>query len=111
MATEKSRNATAADATEAAPAGPKIRWDDTNMKSAYANFCNVASTREEFVLLFGVNQAWQGGQAEIPIQLTDRLIMSPFVAKRLALLLTNVVREHETRFGSLGSPESRDTAA
>ncbi len=86
------------------PSAPKIRWDDTNMRSAYANFCNVASTREEVVLLFGVNQAWQAGQPEIPIQLTDRIIMSPFVAKRLALLLTNVLREHETRFGSLGAP-------
>ena len=92
-------------APEATPSsGPKIRWDDANMKSAYANFCNVASTREEFVLLFGVNQAWQAGQAEIPIQLTDRLIMSPFVAKRLAILLDNVLKEYESRFGSLSEP-------
>ena len=104
MAPEKSRDVPAETGEAAAPAGPKIRWDDTNMKSSYANFCNVASTREEFVLLFGMNQAWQAGRAEIPIQLTDRIIMSPFVAKRLALLLTNVLREHETRFGSLGSP-------
>ena len=38
--------------------GTKIKWDDTNMKSAYANVCNVSSTREEVVMLFGVNQAW-----------------------------------------------------
>jgi hypothetical protein len=71
------------------------------MKSSYANVCNVASTREEVVLLFGVNQAWQAGQAEIPIQLTDRIIMSPFVAKRLAGLLDNVLKEYESRFGPL----------
>ncbi len=104
MATEKTRGEATATPSETTPAGPKIRWDDSNMKSAYANFCNVASTREEFVLIFGVNQAWQAGQPEIPIQLTDRIIMSPFVAKRLALLLTNVLREYETRFGSLGAP-------
>lgn len=104
MAQERERGTAPAVTAESAQATPKIRWDDTNMKSSYANVCNVASTREEFVLLFGVNQAWQAGQAEIPIQLTDRIIMSPFVAKRLALLLTNVLREYETRFGSMGTP-------
>ncbi len=102
MATEKDRNVAAVEGGGAAPAGPKIRWDDANMKSSYANVCNVASTREEVVLLFGINQAWQAGQAEIPIQLTNRLIISPYVAKRLATLLDNVLKEYETRFGTLG---------
>jgi hypothetical protein len=105
MATEKTPNANPGSAAEATPAAPKIRWDDTNMKSSYANVCNVASTREEFVLLFGVNQAWQAGQPEIPIQLTTRIIMSPFVAKRMAILLDNVLKEYEARFGAL--PDSR----
>jgi hypothetical protein len=82
-------------------AGVKLRWDDTQMKSAYANVCNVSSTREEVVLMFGVNQAWQRGQAEVVIQLTDRIILSPFAAKRLSLLLQGVMREYETRFGEL----------
>ena len=88
---------------EAAPdaAGLKIRWDDSQMKSAYANVCNVSSTREEVVMMFGVNQAWQRGQAEVVIQLTDRIILSPFAAKRLSLLLHGVMREYETRFGEL----------
>ena len=80
---------------------PSIRWDDSRMQSAYANVCNVASTREEVVLLFGINQAWHAGQQEIPIQLSNRIIISPHVAKRLATLLTNVLKEHETRFGPL----------
>ncbi len=101
MATERTRAEAAATPSEATPAGPKIRWDDTNMKSSYANVCNVASTREEIVLLFGINQAWHSGQAEIPIQLTDRLILSPHVAKRLSILLDNVLKEYESRFGQL----------
>ena len=32
----------------------KIKWDDSNMRSGYANVCNVTSTREEVVLLFGM---------------------------------------------------------
>ena len=86
----------------ARPAGqPTIRWDDSTLKSSYANFCNVSSTREEVVLVFGINQAWERGQTEVKIQLTDRIILSPFAAKRLATLLTNLLREYEARFGSL----------
>jgi hypothetical protein len=80
---------------------PKVKWDDTNMKSSYANVCNVASTREEVVLLFGMHQAWQSGQKEVPVQLSDRVVMSPFAAKRLLLLLSNVIKEYESRFGAL----------
>jgi len=85
----------------AAAAAPSVKWDDANMRSSYANVCNVASTREEVVLLFGINQAWHAGQREVTVQLTDRIILSPFAAKRLALLLGNLLREHESRFGPL----------
>ena len=79
----------------------KIRWDSANMRSVYANVCNVAGTREEIVLLFGMNQAWHSGQKEVTIQLADRIVMSPFVAKRLTTLLNNVIRDYESKFGSL----------
>lgn len=79
----------------------KVRWDDTNMRNIYANVCNVAGTREEIVLLFGMNQAWHSGQKEVTVQLADRIVLSPFVAKRLSLLLNNVVRDYESKFGSL----------
>ncbi len=86
---------------------PKIRWDDSNMKSSYANVCNVSSTREEVVLLFGMNQAWQAGQKEVTVHLTDRVILSPYSAKRLVALLSNVMKEYETRFGQLGTEQPR----
>jgi hypothetical protein len=87
------------------PEGAKIKWDDSNMKSSYANVCNVTSTREEVVMLFGLNQAWNRGQKEITIQLTDRVIISPYAAKRLATLLDGVVAEYEKRFGQLNVEE------
>ena len=80
---------------------PTLKWDDSNMRSGYANVCNVTSTREEVVMLFGVNQAWNRGQKEVTIQLTDRIIISPYAAKRLATLLNGVVGEYEKRFGAL----------
>jgi hypothetical protein len=90
----------------------QVKWDDSNMKSSYANVCNAMSTREEVVLMFGVNQAWHGGQKEVTIQLTDRIILSPHAAKRLSLLLNNLVKQHEDRFGGLNieAPRPADVA-
>ena len=99
MATNKP--AENADANAAQAAGARIKWDDTGMKSSYANVCNVTSTREEVVMLFGINQAWNRGQKEVTIQLTDRIIISPYAAKRLVQLLGGVVQEYEKRFGTL----------
>ncbi len=80
---------------------PKIVWDDSNMRSVYANVVNAAGTREEIVLLFGMNQAWHSGQKEVKVQLTDRVVLSPFAAKRLVLLLNNILRDYEKKFGAL----------
>jgi hypothetical protein len=79
----------------------RVKWDDSAMKSSYANVCNVTSTREEVVMLYGINQAWNRGQKEVTIQLTDRIIISPYAAKRLVTLLDGVVKEYEKRFGTL----------
>src|SRR5258708_14628442 len=91
--------------------GTKIKWDDSNMKSPYANVCNVTSTREEVVMLFGMNQAWNRGQKEVTIQLTDRIVISPYAAKRLTALLSGVVKEYENRFGALNMDVAPATAA
>ncbi len=82
---------------------PKIKWDDSNMKSSYANVCNVAGTREEVVLFFGISNPSQSGEREVTVQLSDRLILSPFAAKRLALMLNRVLEQYEPRFGQLDS--------
>lgn len=78
-----------------------IRWDDSNMTSTYANVCNVSSTREEVTLLFGTNQTWHTGQQELAVLLSNRIIISPYAAKRLFLLLNNVMSQYESRFGKL----------
>jgi hypothetical protein len=87
---------------------PKIVWDDSNMSSSYCNVSNVAGGREEIVLLFGMNQAWHSGQKEVKVQLSDRMVMSPFAAKRLSILLNNVLADYEKRYGKLdiGVPQA-----
>ena len=99
-------------ATTTTEGGMSIRWDDANMRSTYSNVCNVTGTREELVLLFGVHQAWQSGVKEVTVQLQERIILSPYAAKRLNLLLSRLLREYENRYGALnietsaGPPES-----
>ena len=79
----------------------KMRWEGSQMRSTYANVCNVTSSREEVTLLFGTNQNWHAGQKELTIELSDRMILNPYAAKRLSYLLANTVLEYEKRFGEL----------
>ena len=100
MAADEKKKETGAAPTQAA-GQTKIVWDDSNMRSVYANVSNVAGGREEIVLLFGMNQAWHAGQKEVNVQLTDRVVLSPFAAKRLSILLSAVVADYEKKFGQL----------
>lgn len=86
---------------EPARPGAKVRWDDSRMTSSYANVCNVTSTREEVTLLFGTNQSWHGGQQQLTVLLSNRIILNPYAAKRLSVLMNNIVREYEARFGEI----------
>jgi len=80
----------------------QINWDDSNMTTAYANVVNASSTREEVTLFFGTNQTWNVvGSGEVKIQLSNRIVVNPFAAKRLWTLLGNVLTEYESRFGKL----------
>lgn len=78
-----------------------INWDESQMKTSYANVCNVSSTREEFTILFGTNQTWQTGQSGLNVQLTNRIILNAFATKRLSILLGRIVDDYEARFGEL----------
>ena len=88
----------AAKGNETGPRG-SIKWDTGNMRSTYANVCNVSSTQEEVNIVFGTNKSWQSGQNELTLEITDRMILSPFTAKRLSMLLNNVLKEYESRYG------------
>ena len=99
-------------ATKASPAVPKVNWDDAQMTSSYANVVNAASTREEVAIFFGTNQTWNLAQErEVTVQLTNRIILNPFAAKRLMLLLGGILKEYEGRYGTLeaGAPTAPPT--
>lgn len=80
---------------------PMVRWDDSHAHVSYANVCNVACTREEMTLLLGVQQNWHPTRGELTVRLENRVMLSPWAAKRLAVLLSNAVGQYEARFGEL----------
>lgn len=100
----------AADATViesvAAPPQPemptRVVWDDSAMQSSFANVINVINTREEFTLLFGTNQTWNvAGSKELIVKLSNRIVLTPYAAKRLVTLLNQHVTDYESRFGTM----------
>jgi Protein of unknown function (DUF3467) len=97
--------------TQPSNTAPSVQFDVSNLQSSYANLCNVSSTREEVVLAFGVNNVWERGQANMQVQLTNRIVLNPYAAKRLAVVLTRVVTEYEARFGTLNDDTKPRTNA
>lgn len=87
---------------DAAGPGSQIRWIEADMRTAFANVVNVQSTREQFDLFFGTNQTWNPAQGgDVTVQLSNRVILSPFAAKRLIGVLSSVMTEYERRFGTI----------
>ena len=104
-----SKEPTSAGETQQAAAS-RVEWDDSKMDTTYANVANAASTREEVALVFGTNKTWKISEGRpVKIELTNRMILSPYAAKRFALLLNSVLDEYESRFGKLEvePPEKR----
>jgi len=83
------------------PAMPRVKWNVEQLKSSYVNFANANSTQEEVVINFGMNNNWDRQASEVDIELTHRIVMSPFATKRLAELLTKLVTQYEGRYGVL----------
>jgi hypothetical protein len=80
----------------------RVTWDDSKMVTTFANVVNVLVTREELTLLFGMNQTWNASQSkELTVQLSNRIVLTPYAAKRLLTLLTARMRDYETRVGPL----------
>ena len=94
----------AADApAAAAPEGSKgVQWSDRNMETHFANVVNVQSTREQVDLFLGTNKTWNVAEGQgMAVELSNRIILTPYAAKRLWSVLGNVLKEYEARYGAL----------
>ncbi len=80
----------------------ELVWDDRAMATSFANVVNIQSTREQLDLLFGISQAGVTvSDNTLSIAVSNRIILSPFAAKRLSQALGNVLREYEARYGDI----------
>lgn len=83
----------------------RLRVDEREMSSSYANAFRTNGTAEEVMLDFGVNLMGQPtqekAQPEIVFKVNDRVIMNYYSAKRLAITLSQLIRRHEDEFGEL----------
>ena len=80
----------------------RVVWDDSQMATSFANVINVFSSREEFTFLFGTNQTWSlSDSRELTVRLSNRIVLTPYAAKRLQALLAARIAEYEKRFTPL----------
>ncbi len=89
----------------------RLRIDERNMRTSYANAFRTNGTAEEVMLDFGLNQispatqqqaaSQKEQQPEIIFQISDRVILNYYSAKRLAITLSQLIRRHEDQFGQL----------
>ena len=83
----------------------RLRMDERDMSTSYANAFRTNGTADEVMLDFGLNlmspAAAQQGQPEMVFKINDRVIMNYFSAKRLAITLSQLIQRHEEQFGVL----------
>ena len=83
----------------------RVRVDEREMGTTYANAFRTNATAEEVMLDFGMNlanpAAAKDEQPEITFKVTERVIMNYFSAKRMAITLSQLIRRHEDQFGEL----------
>lgn len=85
---------------EQAPPRTQIKLDDSHLVACYANFCRVTGSPEELILDFGLNPQPFGAPVET-LQITQRIIVNFFTAKRMMAALQMALQRHEAAFGVL----------
>jgi hypothetical protein len=74
---------------------------DTRDAVTYSsNFCRVRDTTEEIIIDFGLNDEAPNAPTR-PIKIDNRVVMSPYAAKRLFTALEVTLAAHERNFGKI----------
>ena len=71
-------------------------------QTLYSNFCRGTLTPEEVILDLGFNTNAFGVKVlDEDLHIANRVVMSLPTAKRLAMLLGDMLRQHENNFGEI----------
>jgi hypothetical protein len=84
----------------AEPQRQQVSVDISKTRAAYCNFCRVTGTPEELIIDFGLNAQPMGPPSE-PIEITERIVMNYYTAKRMMAALQMSLQRHEAAFGVL----------
>ncbi|MBL1217432.1 MAG: DUF3467 domain-containing protein [Planctomycetes bacterium] len=79
----------------------KLRIDETQMQSAYANTFRTDGSGDELIIDFGVNRSVPGRNDEMVFTVRQQVILNWRGAKRLALNLSNLIRQYEEHYGEI----------
>ncbi len=71
------------------------------MHTVRANFAQVKASRDVFMLLLGTSVSGSSQKDEIRVALSEQILLNPSAAKKLALMLNEAIRVHESEFGPL----------
>jgi hypothetical protein len=77
-----------------------LQVDASKAHANYANFCRVTGTPEELIIDFGLNTQPMGVPTE-PIEVSERIVMNYYTAKRMLSALSMSLQRHEAAFGVL----------
>lgn len=75
-----------------------ITWDDSVLRQAYSNCCNVICRREEIILEFETSPAKDIGSLRPPAKSLTNIILNPYTAKKFTALLLDAVRDFEAKY-------------
>ena len=91
--------------SEAAPQAQQVQVTlrDDKAKSLYSNVSRVAvgPQAEEVILDLGVMQQDPAKQDQLIMDISTRVYLSVFAAKKLALTLSQAIQRYEQRFGQV----------
>jgi len=82
----------------------RLRVDEREMSTTYANAFRTNGTADEVMLDFGLNVVTptaEQDQPEILFKVDRRVVMNYYSAKRLAIAVSQLIRRHEEQFGEL----------
>lgn len=86
-----------------------LRIDESKMKSAYANTFRTDGMGDEIIIDFGINRMVPGRKDEMVFTVRQQTILNWRSTKRLALNLSNLIRQYEERYGEIDiSPRAKN---
>jgi hypothetical protein len=97
---EEEKNAPAASTGAPTQQPQHVSVDISKAHAAYSNFCRVTGTPEELIIDFGLNTQPMGVPSE-PIEISERIVMNYYTAKRMMAALQMSLQRHEAAFGVL----------